>query len=64
VGIRIPVWASRQGVVPGIIKHTNKLSAFVSSDKLFLSKVVPPLSQTGILPLEFVIMPLRILLKI
>jgi len=64
VGIRIPVWVSRQGVVPGITEHKNKLSALLSSDKLFLSKKVPHLSQTGFLHLEFVWTPFRILLKI
>jgi hypothetical protein len=59
----IPFWVSRQGPVTGTIEHKNKLSFFLSSDKL-LSKKVPALSQTGLLPLEFVMKPIRILLKI
>jgi len=64
VRIWIPFWVSRQGPVTGIIENKNKLSVFLSSDKLILSKKVPALSQTGLLHLEFFMKPFRILLKI
>jgi len=54
----------RQDPFIGIIEHKNKLSYFLSRENLLLSKKGPALSQTGLLPLEFVMKPFRILLKI
>ena len=63
VRIWIPFWGSRQGPVSSIFEHKNKMSVFLSSDKLFLSKNVPVLSQAGLLPLDFVTKPFRKLLQ-